>query len=235
MGGTHLKKPAKMIDKESRIATPLFFCYMKYYLDKEDITRKLAYAAQKYDCFADQVLLFVYQKNKKGKCEVLMVKFGKENFMHLVGIKSKMLSATQFYEACINENIKYVDCSPSHSPANRNKRIQLLPKMMCFSDCRIYDIAEKDVTTIHNDFQIACGNNSGIIGFDYRGIEKENKVAVPTTLLDRPLADYCFEPRRILFVFVEKSDRYEEVYAIKKGLYKEFVAQGKIDDYLRCL
>ena len=151
--------------------------------------------------------------------------------MHLVGIKSKTLTASGFYRRCFDGTITFDDCAPSHDPSNRNAHIFSLPKMMNFSECRIYNIAEKNTSTIQNDFQIACGNQTGIIGFDYRGSLKCDNIAIPTTLLNRPLGDYCSEPKRILFVYkLSGCNTISTIYEIKEGLYDILIADGKLSD-----
>lgn len=230
MGGTHLKKPAFF-----KAAKCSFFCffvmnnYSNVSLTKDQVITYLIAAAKVYAQYVDRILVFIYQKNIKSNCETLKVRFGQENFMHLVGIRIKTLTAAEFYQACISENISFDDCTPSHDPSNRNTRILLLPKMMMFSECKIYNIAEKDVSTLQNDFQIASGNQSGIIGFDYREGLMSADVAVPTTLLNRPLTDYCTEPKRILFVFeMTSSEKYIPIYEIKTDLYSRLIEEGKL-------
>ena len=232
MGGKHLKKPAFLQSCSWQL-----FLFMNNYrnvsLTKEQIIAYLIDAANAYAQYKDKILAFVYQKNVKSNYEILKVRFGQENFMHLVGIRSKTLSAAEFYQACFSENISFDDCTPSHDPSNRNTRILLLPKMMMFSECKIYNIAEKDVSTLQNDFQIASGNQSGIIGFDYREGVMSADVAVPTTLLNRPLTDYCSEPKRILFVFeMTSSEKYVPIYEIKAGLYSRLIEDGKLTNIL---
>ncbi len=219
-----------------RAAFKQFFLFMSTYrnvnLTKEQIINHLHIAAKSYAPYSDKTLVFVYQKNTKSNCEVLYVRFGTENYMHLVGVRSKTLTASEFYQSCLNESVSFVDCTPSHDPSNRNARILLLPKMMSFSDCKIYNIAEKDISTLQNDFQIASGNQSGIIGFDYRETAQKD-IAIPTTLLDRPMSDYCTDPKRILFVFEQTtSGSYETIYEIKHDLYQNLINEGKLVDIL---
>lgn len=202
--------------------------YRNLSLSKDQISYHLQIAAKSYNLYADRVLLFVYQKNIRSSCELLKVFFGRENFMHLVGIRSKNLSAIDFFTACLNGSVSFEDCSPSHDPSNRNHRILLLPQMLDFSNCKIYNIAEKDICTLQNDFQIASGNQVGIIGFDYRGDMKSKEIAIPTTLLDRPLTDYCTDPKRILFVYEQSDKEYHPIYEIKTGLYDDLVSQGRL-------
>ena len=205
--------------------------YRNISLTKEQIQTHLQVAAKSYARYSGKILLFIYQKNIRSNCEMLKVRFGQENFMHLVGIRSKTLSATDFYFSCIHGSVGFEDCTPSHDSSNRNSRILLLPKMTDFSKCKIYSIAEKTANTIQNDFHIACGNQSGIIGFDYRGSLKSSDIAIPTTLLSRPLSYYCSNPMRILFVYeLVDSKKYSTIYEIKDGLYNTLLSEGKISE-----
>lgn len=63
--------------------------------DKEFI-EKLKNGAELYSMYSDKDLLFLYRHSKKSSYECYEVHFGKENFMHLAGIKSKTLSAIEF-------------------------------------------------------------------------------------------------------------------------------------------
>lgn len=88
---------------------------------------------------------------------------------------------------------------------------------------------EKNLITRSNDFEMATGNNRGIVGYASRvkrrdAVELDRKtVSIPTTLLNNPITDYCTRPKKIMFI-LQKSDNentYKKLfYEIKKGLFE---------------
>ena len=101
---------------------------------------------------------------------------------------------------------------------------------MDFRQSKCYKIGEKDLVTKDNDFEMATGNNDGIIGYDVRVSNKGSKTvdarksAIPTTLLNNPLTSYCSRPQKIMFI-LQKADGEEKyhklLFEIKKGLLSE--------------
>ena len=54
---------------------------------------------------------------------------------------------------------------------------------------------------------------------------------MPTTLLNRPLSDYCSDPKRILFVYeIGDGGVIDTVYEIKPGLYDTLLSEGRVVD-----
>ena len=75
-------------------------------LTPEELLTKLCKSAMIYSEYADTTLLFIFREKKSEAYDYYEVRFGKNNFMHLAGIKSQALSAVEFYEACLNKRIK---------------------------------------------------------------------------------------------------------------------------------
>ena len=61
-------------------------------------------------------------------------------------------------------------------------------------------IGEKDLVTRDNDFEMATGNSTGVIGYDSRIKKKgtnqvdRTKAPGPTTLLNSAITNYCSDP-----------------------------------------
>lgn len=76
---------------------------------------------------------------------------------------------------------------------------------------KCYKIGEKDLVTRDNDFEMATGNSTGVIGYDSRIKKKgtnqvdRTKASVPTTLLNSAITNYCSDPQKIMFV-LQKTD-----------------------------
>ncbi len=81
--------------------------YRNTQLTKEQIPKHLQIAAKAYNKYADKLLLFIYQKNVRSDCEMIKVRFGKENFMHLVGVKSKCPIPSGMWDIFYKNQVDY--------------------------------------------------------------------------------------------------------------------------------
>ena len=88
--------------------------------------------------------------------------------MHLAGIKSKTLSANEFYEACLEGKITREACNPRRDVNTMYSKIAIIEQMLNLRDSKCYKIGEKNLITRDNDFEMATGNVNGIIGYDSR-------------------------------------------------------------------
>lgn len=62
-------------------------------LNPKELLTSLCKAASLYSEYADTTLLFIFREKKSAPYDYYEVRFGKNNFMHLAGIKSKNMSA----------------------------------------------------------------------------------------------------------------------------------------------
>ena len=81
-------------------------------LTSEEMLTILRKSATLYSEYVDTTLLFIFRKSKSDSYDYYEVRFGKNNFMHLAGIKSGSLNANEFYEACISGEITREQCKP---------------------------------------------------------------------------------------------------------------------------
>ena len=212
-------------------------------LSEHEMKIHLFNAAALYSKYVDTDLLFIYRQPKNKQYDFYEVHFGKENFMHLAGVKSKILSATEFYQKCLENKITRQDCTPCHSVMNMYSKISILESLLDFKHCKLYKIGLKNLITKDNDFEIATGNSMGLIGYDRRvtkagtNLIDDSKLAVPTTLLNEHIKNYCQYPEKIMFVLQKKSDelKYENIlYEIKKCLFFEERENFSMDILKRC-
>ena len=186
-------------------------------------------SATLYSEYADTTLLFIFREKKADTYDYYEVRFGKNNFMHLAGIKSKTLSASQFYEACINRTLTREDCNPRRDSNTMYSKVGIMEQILDLRHSKCYKIGQKNLITRDNDFEMATGNVNGVIGYDSRiNIRGTNKVdktksPIPTTLLNNSITDYCSKPQKIMFI-LQKSDEentYGKLfYEIKKDLFQ---------------
>jgi len=203
-------------------------------LTSEELLNILHKSAMLYSEYADTTLLFIFRGNKSEVYDYYEVRFGKNNFMHLAGIKSETLSANKFYEACMEGTINKEDCKPRKDANTMYSKVAIMEQMLDLRNSKCYKIGEKNLVTRDNDFEMATGNTSGVMGYDSRikimGTDKVDKTKspIPTTLLNNSIMDYCSKLQKIMFI-LQKSDgesTYNKLfYEIKKDLFqteKEF-------------
>ena len=198
-------------------------------LTSEKLLAILNKSAVMYSEYADTTLLFIFREKKSDEYDYYEVRFGKNNFMHLAGIKSKALTAKEFYDACIEGTITREQCNPRRDANTMYSKVAIMEQMLDLRNSKCYKIGEKNLITRDNDFEMATGNSSGVIGYDSRikvkGTNEVNKMKspIPTTLLNRSITDYCSRPQKIMFI-LQKSDNevtYTKLfYEVKKNLFQ---------------
>ena len=198
-------------------------------LTSTELLTILCKSAVLYSEYADTTLLFIFREKKADVYDYYEVRYGKNNFMHLAGIKSEMLSAVEFYEACEKQVIKREDCNPRRDLNTMYAKVAAMEQLLNLRNSKCYKIGAKDLVTRDNDFEMATGNASGVVGYDSRVKKKgtqsvdETKVPIPTTLLNNPITDYCIRPQKIMFI-LQKYDgesTYNKLfYEIKKDLFQ---------------
>ncbi len=198
-------------------------------LTPTELLTVLCKSAALYSEYADTTLLFIFKKKKADAYDYYEVRYGKNNFMHLAGIKSETLSAVEFYEACEKGIIKREDCNPRRDSNTMYAKVAVMEQMLDLRNSKCYKIGTKDLVTRDNDFEMATGNASGVVGYDSRIKKKrtqivdDSKASIPTTLLNNPITYYCTRPQKIMFI-LQKYDgesTYNKLfYEIKKELFQ---------------
>ncbi len=211
-------------------------------LTPDELLSILCKSAKLYSEYADTTLLFIFREKKTDEYDYYEVRFGKNNFMHLAGIKSKKMSANEFYEACIKGKITRDACNPRRDANTMYSKVAIMEQMLDLRHSKCYKIGEKNLVTRENDFEMATGNSNGVMGYDSRikikGTDKvdKTKAPVPTTLLNNSITDYCSRPQKIMFI-LQKSDEestYNKLfYEIKKDLFQ--IEKECFEDELKSL
>lgn len=206
-------------------------------LTSKELISILCKSAILYSEYVGTTLLFIFREKKFDAYDYYQVRFGKNNFMHLAGIKSDTLNAIEFYEACIKGTITREDCKPRRDANTMYSKVAIMEQMLDLRHSKCYKIGIKDLVTCDNDFEMATGNFNGVMGYDSRIKKKgtdridSTKSPIPTTLLNNSIMKYCSRPQKIMFI-LQKSDEestyHKLFYEIKKGLFqkeKEFFAK----------
>ena len=99
-------------------------------LTSEEMLTILRKSATLYSEYVDTTLLFIFRKSKSDSYDYYEVRFGKNNFMHLAGIKSESLNANEFYEACISGEITREQCKPRRDASTMYSKIGVMEKIL---------------------------------------------------------------------------------------------------------
>ena len=198
-------------------------------LTPEQLVGILHRSAALYSEYANTTLLFIFREKKSDEYDYYEVRFGKNNFMHLAGIKSETMNAVEFYEACIEGTVTKEACNPRRDTTTMYSKVSILEQMLDLRHSKCYKIGRKDLVTRDNDFEMATGNLTGVIGYDSRiNVKGTNKIdtqkaPIPTTLLNNSITSYCSKPNKIMFILqkVDGESTYHKLfYEIKKDIFQ---------------
>ena len=175
-------------------------------LTSEEMLTILRKSATLYSEYVDTTLLFIFRKSKSDSYDYYEVRFGKNNFMHLAGIKSESLNANEFYEACISGEITREQCKPRRDASTMYSKIGVMEKILDLRNSKCYKI----------------GYDSRIKKKGTNQVDR-TKAPVPTTLLNSAITNYCSDPQKIMFILqkTDADDTYNKLfYEIKKDLFQ---------------
>lgn len=165
-------------------------------------------------------------KNKNSNYFWFQCQFQKKNFMHLLGIDSKSLSANEFYDKCEEYNngsgtgITISDCTPSrkHSRTTINEKSSCCVDMFKIQDAKYMKVGLKDKIAQYVDFSYGYGNIATL------GFMKWRDTSFPITLIPRNIDEFVSNKYKIIFVLQKRigEDKFKNILVeIKKGLFSE--------------
>ena len=99
-------------------------------LTPDELLSILYKSAKLYSEYAETTLLFIFREKKSDAYDYYEVRFGKNNFMHLAGIKSETLSANDFYEACLKGTITRAACNPRRDTNTMYSKVAIMEQML---------------------------------------------------------------------------------------------------------
>lgn len=195
-------------------------------LSDEELLKAIYASATEYSKLIDNEYLII-GKNKKSGYFWFQCHFKKKYFMHLLGIKSKTLSAEEFYNRCdafnhgVGPGIKIADCTPSrnHNRKTINEKCSCCAAMLHIEDAKYMKVGLKDKISEFVDFAYAYGN-AATLGFQKSG---ENS-SFPITLIPRNIDEFTSKKYKIFFMLHRKigEKEYENLLMeIKSGVFSE--------------
>ena len=195
-------------------------------------------AAAEYEKLLGKKYLII-GKNRKSDYFFFVFYFEKKQFMHLLGIGSRTLSANDFFDRCIEHNLgedvelKINDCTPSrnHNRNTINKKSSCCAALLRIQDAKYMNIGKKDKINRYVDFSYAYGKEA-ILGFK----EASMGSCFPITLMTQNIDTVTTKKYKVILVF--KKGKTDEKYGcilseIKKGIFPEIYNDKFFPDALK--
>lgn len=194
-------------------------------LSDEALLRAIYRAASEYSNLIGNSYLII-GKNKDSHYFHFQCYFEKKHFMHLLGLDSKTLNATQFFDKCDlynkgqGEGITIADCTPSrnHGRTTINEKCSCCAEILQIQNAKYMKVGLKNKISQYVDFTYGYGNEA-ILGF-----KKQNESSFPITLIPTNIDEFVSKKYKIVFVLRKKAedDKYMEVLSeVKRGLFDE--------------
>ena len=194
-------------------------------LSNEALLKAIYKAAAEYSKLIDNSYLII-GKNKNTDYYGFQCYFEKKHFMHLLGIDSETLTATEFYDKCDlynkgeGEGISLTDCSPSrnHNRTTINEKCSCCADMLRIQDAKYMKVGLKDKISQYVDFTYGYGSEATL------GFKKQHDTSFPLTLIPRGIDEFVTQKHKIVFVLQKssKEEKYQHLLVeIKKGLFAE--------------
>lgn len=157
--------------------------------------KNLCKSAEIYHEYAEKDVLVIYAKSKTGPFHIYEFHAGIENFQHLAGIKYPK-GAKVFYDKCVKGNIQRKDIVPVNNIKITSSKIEVLPAAIDLKNSNMYRIGKKNLITEFNQFSIAIGNSTSVMGLEKRG----HYLPVPITVVNDNISRYCSAVESIFMV-----------------------------------
>ena len=184
-------------------------------------------AASEYSNLINNSYLII-GKNKNSDYFYFQCFFEKKHFMHLLGIDSVNMTATEFYEKCdlynkgVGEGITISDCTPSrnHNRTTINEKASCCAEILHIQNAKYMKVGLKNKISQYVDFTYGYGNDVTL------GFREQKEASFPLTLIPRNIDEFVSQKYRIVFVLEKKmgEDKYRNVVMeIKKGLFEKLM------------
>lgn len=198
---------------------------IKSKLSDEELLQYIYRAADEYSNLLNHSYLIV-GKNKKSEYCWFQCFFEKKHFMHLLGIDSKTMNATEFYDRCDlynrgeGEGISIKDCTASrnHSRTTINEKSSCCAAMLHIQDAKYMKVGLKDKISQYVDFTYGYGSEATL------GFRKKGDTSFPITLIPRCIDEFVTHKYKIIFILnknIEEENYTNVVMEVKRNLFKE--------------
>ena len=198
-------------------------------LSDEKLLEAIYKAAFEYSKLVENSYL-VIGKNKNSNYFWFQCQFEKKHFMHLLGIDSKTLSATEFYDICYMYNnsksggLTISDCTPSrnHSRTTVNEKSSCCADMLRIQEAKYMKVGLKDKISQYVDFTYSYGSMATL------GFKAFRNTSFPITLIPKSIDEFVSQKYKIVFVFQKgiMEPKYKNLLVeVKKGLFAQVYSE----------
>lgn len=194
-------------------------------LTNDELLRAIYRAAGEYEKLAGKSYLII-GKDRHSPYFWFQCHFEEKQFMHLLGIKSRTMSADGFYKSCIEYNkgigsgITITNCTPSHnhSRITVNEKCSCCADMLKIQDAKYMKVGLKDKISQYVDFCYAYGSEA-VLGF-----QRNHNSSFPITLIPQNIGNFSTKKYRVVLVLESKMKgmQYDvPIFEIKSGFLSE--------------
>lgn len=207
-------------------------------LSEEALLKAIYLAASEYSKLIGNSYLII-GKNKNSNYFWFQCYFNKKHFMHLLGIDSRTLSATEFYDKCDlynkgeGDGITIADCMPSrnHNRTTINEKSSCCADVLQIQNAKYMKVGLKNKISQYVDFTYGYGNDVTL------GFKQQWDTSFPITLIPISIDEFVAKKYKIVFVLEKKigEGKYRSVLSeVKKGLFGEVYKElpGEIKDMI---
>ena len=196
-------------------------------IKKEDALAILLRCAKTYDqTLRPYNFLFVFGSQAQTEC--IQIKFPRQNFRHLTGVDSPRLTATQFYNACVNKRLSLNDLQ-FHDETTELKLV-VLPTLL-----RLHK-SSKMVGTYagHQLFlstETLIGGTNACMGFIPDSNYPGATFSVPNTALNLDIRDITIAPQKQVVAVFRKfrtDSKYNHLCMINRGITIETLKLAEV-------
>ena len=194
-------------------------------LSDEALINAIYRAASEYANLIGNSYLII-GKNKNSNYFYFQCFFEKKHFMHLLGIESHTMNATEFYDKCdlynkgVEDGITMADCTPSrnHNRTTINEKCSCCADILHIQDARYMKVGLKNKISQYVDFTYGYGNEVTL------GFKAWKDTSFPITLIPRNIDEFVSQKYKIVFVLQKRTgeEKFRNVLMeVKKGLFQE--------------
>ena len=194
------------------------------------LLEQIHHSAVEYSYLLNKEFLIVGKSKKKSPAYLWFICSFRENqFMHLLGIDSKTMSAKEFFLKALNynsampsiENLSINDCTPSrdHSRKNINEKSSCAPELFQLNKAKYFCVGPSDKQRKYVDLSYVYGKEA-ILGFS----NENRNFNFPRTIITDDI-DNCTTARyKTMYVFFRdkysKAPFHDTIYEIKANILK---------------
>jgi hypothetical protein len=207
--------------------SPLYF-YWRYQVDKQGALKIIIKCAEEYHSNLEgKNLLFIF--GGKERCNSFEAAFPAQNFHHLTGVRTLILSSAEFYRACLEHRLS-LDYFSFAEDGTTPLKLEVLPALMRL--CRTVKMVGKyNNSRVYLYTEKLVGNVFASIGFIRDEHNPNSRFYVPNTAIKGDIRQIAVKPVwRMLAVLLKDaaSPHYSFLAYAAKGVSLDSISIKKV-------